>query len=138
MIITNTEKSNFYSCEVTTLESSQPFITNLPPIISRVSEGVDDPIELVTVHEKELPTISATGWLMVSTLSKVEAPLSVTVCVKLWVTPSISTDCPSFKGPTVVPSLVKVIVVAIEVVEVQVRVEDEDPGVNTRGLVMVG
>ena len=29
-------------------------------------------------------------------------------------------------------------VVAIEVVEVQVRVEDEDPGVNTRGLRMVG
>ena len=50
---------------------------------------------------------------------------------------------PSLKGPTVVvvPSLldlVKVTVVAIEVVEVQVRLEDEDPGVNTRGLVMVG
>ena len=53
-------------------------------------------------------------------------------------TPSISTDSPSYKGPTVVPSLVKVTVVAIEVEEVQVRVEDGDPGVNTRGLVMVG
>ena len=52
-------------------------------------------------------------------------------------------ESPSLKGPTVVvvPSLldlVKVTVVAIDVVEVQVRVEDEDPGVNTRGLVMVG
>ena len=28
--------------------------------------------------------------------------------------------------------------VAIEAEEVQVRLEDEDPGVNTRGLVMVG
>ena len=47
-------------------------------------------------------------------------------------------DSPSLRGPTVVPSLTKVTVVAGEPVEVQVRVEDEDPGVNTRGLVMVG
>ena len=32
----------------------------------------------------------------------------------------------------------KVTVVATESVEVQVTVEDEDPGVNTRGLVMFG
>ena len=32
----------------------------------------------------------------------------------------------------------KVTVVATEPVEVQVRVEDGDPGVNTRGLVMLG
>ena len=52
-------------------------------------------------------------------------------------------ESPSLKGPTVVlvPSLldlVKVTVVAIEAEEVQFRLEDEDPGVNTRGLVMVG
>ena len=81
MIITNTEKPNFYSCEVTHLKSSQLFIINLPSIISRVSEAVDVPIELVTLHEKLLPIMSASGWLMVSTLSKVDAPLTVTVCV---------------------------------------------------------
>ena len=54
-------------------------------------------------------------------------------------TPPNSIDSPSLKGPTVVIlSLMKVTVVATEVVEVQVRVEDGDPGVNTRGLVMVG
>ena len=48
-------------------------------------------------------------------------------------------DSPSLKNPTVVVlSLVKVTVVATEPVEVQVRVEDEDPGVNIRGLVMLG
>ena len=48
------------------------------------------------------------------------------------------TDSPSLKGPTVVPSLVKLTVVAGEPVEVQVRLEDGDPAVNTRGLVMLG
>ena len=43
-----------------------------------------------------------------------------------------------YDRPTVVPSLMKVTVVATEPVEVQVRVEDEDPWVNTRGLLMVG
>ena len=47
-------------------------------------------------------------------------------------------DSSSLKGPTVVPSLMKVTVVATEPVEVQVRIEDEAPGVNTSGLVMVG
>ena len=53
-------------------------------------------------------------------------------------TPPKSIDSPSLKGPTALPSLMKVTVVAIEVVEVQVRLEDEDPRVNTRGLVMLG
>ena len=35
-------------------------------------------------------------------------------------------------------SLLKMTVVAGEPVEVQVRLEDEDPGVNSRGLVMLG
>ena len=51
--------------------------------------------------------------------------------------PSSSIDSPSLNGPTVVSSLVKVTVVATEPVEVQVRVEDMDPGVNVR-LVMLG
>ena len=51
--------------------------------------------------------------------------------------PSNSIDSPSHNGPTVVSSLVKVTVVATEPVEVQVRVEDEAPGVNVR-LVMLG
>ena len=50
----------------------------------------------------------------------------------------MTTDSPSLKGPTVVLPLVKVTVVATEPVEVQVRVEDGDPGVNIRGLVMLG
>ena len=37
-----------------------------------------------------------------------------------------------------VTSLMKVTVVATEPVEMQVRVEDEDPGVNIRGLMMLG
>ena len=54
-------------------------------------------------------------------------------------TPPDSIDSPSLKGPTVVvPPLMKVTVVATEPVEVQVRVEDGDPGVNTSGLVMLG
>ena len=54
-------------------------------------------------------------------------------------TPPKSIDSPSLKGPTVVvPSLMKVTVVATEPVEVHVRVEDENPGVNTSELVMVG
>ena len=53
-------------------------------------------------------------------------------------TPPNSIDSPSLKGPTVVLSVMKVTVVATEPVEVQVRVEDEDPGVNTRGLMMLG
>ena len=63
--------------------------------------------------------------------------LLVTVCVSWKKAPSNSTDSPSLNGPTVVPSLVKVTVVATEPVEVQVRVEDMDPGVNVR-LVMLG
>ena len=53
-------------------------------------------------------------------------------------TPPTTTDSPSLKGPTVVLPLMKVTVVATEPVEVQVRVEDEDPRVNTSELVMVG
>ena len=63
--------------------------------------------------------------------------LLVTVCVSWKMAPSNSIDSPSLRGPTVVSSLVKVTVVATEPVEVQVRVEDMDPGVNTR-LVMLG
>ena len=51
--------------------------------------------------------------------------------------PSNSINSPSLNGPTVVPSLMKVTVVATEPVEVQVKVEDEVPGVNVR-LVMLG
>ena len=47
-------------------------------------------------------------------------------------------DSLSLKGPTVLLFLMKVTVVATEVLEMQVRVEDEDPQVNTRGLVMLG
>ena len=47
-------------------------------------------------------------------------------------------DSPSLKGPTVVLPLMKVTVVATEPVEVQARVEDGDPGVNIRGLEMLG
>ena len=51
----------------------------------------------------------------------------------------IANDSPSLNGPIVVLCpLMKVTVVATEVVEVQVRVMDEGPGVNTRGLVIVG
>ena len=53
-------------------------------------------------------------------------------------TPPDSIDSPSLKGPTVVLSLTKMTVVATEPVEVQVRVEDGDPGVNIKGLVMLG
>ena len=53
-------------------------------------------------------------------------------------TPSIIVDSPSLKVTTVVLSLERVTVVAGEPAEVQVRVEDEDPRVNTRGLVMEG
>ena len=52
--------------------------------------------------------------------------------------PSNSIDSPSLKGPTVVPSLMKVTVVATEVVELHVRLDDEDPGVNIRELIMLG
>ena len=49
--------------------------------------------------------------------------------------PPDSIDSPSLKGPTVVVlPLIKVTVVATEPVEVQVRVEDEDPWVNIRGV----
>ena len=47
-------------------------------------------------------------------------------------------ESPSLTTPTVILSLMKVTFVATEVVEVQVRVEDGDPGANTRGLVIVG
>ena len=63
--------------------------------------------------------------------------LLVTVCVNWKIAPSNSIDSPSLNGPTVVSSLVKVTVVATEPVVVQVRVEDMDPGVNNR-LVMLG
>ena len=50
-------------------------------------------------------------------------------------TPLSVADSPSLKGSIEVPPLLKVTVVAGEPVEVQVRVEGEDPGVR---LVMVG
>ena len=53
-------------------------------------------------------------------------------------TPPKSIDSPSLRGPTVVLSLMKVTVVATEPVEVQARVEDGDPGVNIKGLEMLG
>ena len=53
-------------------------------------------------------------------------------------TPPKSIDSPSLKGPTVVLPLMKVTVVATEPVEVQVRVEDGDPGVNIGGVEMLG
>ena len=52
-------------------------------------------------------------------------------------TPPTHTDSPSLKGPTVVFPLMKVTVVAGEPVEMQVIV-DGDPGVNSRGSLMVG
>ena len=52
-------------------------------------------------------------------------------------TPPMSTDSPSLKGPTVVLPLMKVTVVAGESVEMQDTV-DGDPGVNTTGSLMVG
>ena len=47
-------------------------------------------------------------------------------------------DSPSLKVTTVVLSLERVTVVAGEPVEVQVRLEFEDPRVNIRGLMMEG
>ena len=52
--------------------------------------------------------------------------------------PPNSIDSPSLKGPTVVLPHMKVTVVATEPVEAQVRVDDGDPGVNIRGLEMLG
>ena len=72
-----------------------------------------------------------------STFAYVDKDLLVTVCVSWKMAPSNSIDSPSLNVPTVASSLMKVTVVATEPVEVQVRVEDEDPGVNIR-LVMLG
>ena len=54
-------------------------------------------------------------------------------------TPLTVIDSPSLNGPTVlVPSLVKVTLVAGEPEEVQVKVEEEDPGVYTRLVILGG
>ena len=54
-------------------------------------------------------------------------------------TPPTVIDSPSLKVTSISPGVLnKVTLVAGEPVEVQVRVEDKDPGVNFRGLGMVG
>ena len=60
---------------------------------------------------------------MVSTFSYIDSVLLVTVCVSWYVLPLMVSGC---------PSLIQVTVVAGEPVEVQVRVDDVFPGVNTK------